>query len=284
MDESQAARLVYFDQVIHDAGTRWMIHRDTTNRATELGYPSLHTFYFVGRGGALSNMLDNVDAEAVTKAMGWWEPNLVRTHWEAGLAVAGSPRKAAQQYGQACAAWGEDHLADISDTNQFIELAERVVAAADATRLPLFDGWRAQTRAEPGPGRLLQLIHLLREWRGGLHLTATTDVGVSPLAAILTNEGPSQAKLFGWGNEFNDEDYRELLPRHHKAETITNQLTLAVYERVLSHEERDKFADLVADVGVAVLGRPQSGPDNKPPTQVRSPQTKGQRRGSQKRR
>ena len=36
---------------------------------------------------------------------------------------------------------------------------------------------------------------------------ATTTVGLSPLEAILTNEGPGQAKFFGW---------RPALPRLHR--------------------------------------------------------------------
>ena len=34
----------------------------------------------------------------------------------------------------------------------------------------------------------MQLIHILREWRGAIHLVATTAAGLSPLEAILTNE------------------------------------------------------------------------------------------------
>ncbi len=47
-------------------------------------------------------------------------------------------------------------------------------------------------------------MQILREWRGGLHLVATTAVGLSPLEAILTNEGPGQAKFFGWSEPFPD--------------------------------------------------------------------------------
>ena len=45
-------------------------------------------------------------------------------------------------------------------------------------------------------------MQILREWRGGNHLVATTAVGLSPLEAILTNEGPGQAKFFGWPEPF----------------------------------------------------------------------------------
>ena len=83
--------------------------------------------------------------------------------------------------------------------------------------------WRASTRSSPSPrssstasrarpspsssagatppaaetpaGRAAQLMQILREWRGGLHLVATTAAGLSPLEAILTNEGTGQAQV-----------------------------------------------------------------------------------------
>ena len=58
--------------------------------------------------------------------------------------------------------------------------------------------------AQTAAGRAAQLMQILREWRGGLHLVATTAVGLSPLEAILTNEGPGQAKFFGWSEPFPD--------------------------------------------------------------------------------
>ena len=45
-------------------------------------------------------------------------------------------------------------------------------------------------------------MQILREWRGGLHLVATTAAGLTPLEAILTNEGAGQAKFFGWAEPF----------------------------------------------------------------------------------
>ncbi|MGH3803618.1 MAG: SCO6745 family protein [Pseudonocardiaceae bacterium] len=241
--------------MVHDVGTSWMISPATAARGTELGYRDRMPFYFAGRGGVLGN----VHADVVSAAMGWWEPGLVRANWEEGMAVADA-RGAARQYGRACAAWGEEHFANI-DTDRFVELAERVVATAEGSGVPLFAGWRAEPLVEAGPGRALQLIHLLREWRGGVHLAATTAVGLSPLDAILSNEGPRQAKLFGWGREFKG-DYSHLRPHHLRAEEMTNQVTLAGYERAFPPAERDEFADLVTGIGEAVLGQPQAGPGN----------------------
>ena len=76
-----------------------------------------------------------------------------------------------------------------------VELAEQVVDTAEESGLPLFAGWRAEPRADGGVARMLQLVHVLREWRGAVHLVATTAAGLGPLEAILTNEGEQQAQV-----------------------------------------------------------------------------------------
>ena len=234
------------DHVLHDVGTAWMIHEDTRRRAEEHGHGKLQPFYFVGRGGVLGD----VDADVVVAAFGWWNPSYVRLMWERGLAVAGA-RESAQRYQQACAAWAEDHLAGFEHADRLSELAERVVDTAEPSGLPLFAGWRAEPRAEGGVARTLQLVHVLREWRGAVHLVATTAAGLGPLEAILTNEGEQQARFFGWRDELPD--CAHLKERHVQAQEITDRLIAAEYERALSPAERAEFADLVARLGEKAL-------------------------------
>lgn len=167
-----------------------------------------------------------------------------------GVAVAGA-REAALRYGMACSAWGDEHLPGLHGGHRLLELTDRLIDAAEGSGLPLFSGWRAAPRAEPGAGRLMQDIHILREWRGGLHLVATTAAGLSPLEAILTNEGPGQALFFGWQGEFPD--CASLKARQDTAQKTTNALSAAVYERAFTASERAEFADLVVGLGAAVL-------------------------------
>ncbi|MFL6119119.1 SCO6745 family protein [Actinophytocola sp.] len=234
------------DRVLHDVGTAWMIHDDTRRRAEEHGYGKLQPFYFAGRGGVLGD----VDAAVVVAAFGWWNPSYVRLMWERGLAVAGA-RESAHRYAQACAAWAEDHLAGFGHADRLSELAERVVDAAEESALPLFAGWRAEPRAEGGVARMLQLVHVLREWRGAVHLVATTAAGLGPLEAILTNEGPQQARFFGWRDELPDCSH--LGDRHVRAQETTDRLVAAAYERALTPAERAEFVDLVGALGEKVL-------------------------------
>lgn len=235
------------DQVLHDVGSAWMIHEDTTRvRAEEYGYPSGWAFYFAGRGGVLGD----VDAGVVIAAMGWFEPGLVRVMWKRGLAVA-SAQEGARRYAEACARWADDHLAGFQHADRLAELAERVVSSVEESGLSLFAGWRAQPRADGGVGRMLQLVHVLREWRGSMHLVGTTAAGLGPLEAILTNEGPNQAKFLGWRDDLPG--CEQLADQHTQAVEITNRLAAMGYERALTPAERAEFAELVGKLGAAAL-------------------------------
>jgi hypothetical protein len=226
------------DHRIHDTGSAFMLHPETMARGAELGYANPFAFYAVGRGGVLGD----VDASVVVAAMGWFEPGMVRPLWEEGVAVAGA-REGSRRYGAACAAWGRDHLAGVAGVDRLAVLADRLVEGTEVSGLPLFAGWRAEPRVDGAPGRAMQLIHLLREWRGGLHLVATTAAGLSPLEAILTNEGEGQARFFGWKGDLPD--CRPLKDRQEDAQQRTDTLAAMVYEGALTAPERAELADLM---------------------------------------
>lgn len=234
------------DSILHDVGTAWMIHEDTQARAEEYGYGKLQPFYFAGRGGVLGD----VEAGVVIAAFGWWDPGYVRLMWGRGLAVAGA-RESARRYGQACVAWADDHITGFEPADRLSELAEKVIDTVDECGLPLFAGWRAEPRADGGVARMLQLVHVMREWRGAMHLVGTTAAGLGPLEAILTNEGERQARFLGWRGDLPECD--NLKERHVRAEEITDQLAAKGYERALTPAERAEFAELVTQLGQKVL-------------------------------
>jgi hypothetical protein len=233
------------DHRIHDVGSAFMLHPETMARAGEQGYADPFAFYFAGRGGVLGD----VDASVVVAAMGWFAPDMVRTLWDEGVTVAGA-REGARRYGAACAAWGRDHLTGLDSVERLASLAEQLVAGTEPSGLPLFAGWRAEPLVDDAPGRAMQLIHVLREWRGGLHLVATTAAGLSPLEAILTNEGAAQARFFGWQGDFPD--CRHLQSRFEDAQQRTNTLAAAIYERSLTEAERAELAELMRAAEFAV--------------------------------
>jgi hypothetical protein len=231
------------DAIVHDIGSKWMLDPAVSERGKELGFGNPFAFYFAGRGGVLGD----VDGSVVWAALGFFEPGVVRAMWDEGVAVAGA-REAARRYAKAFTAWGEEH---VPDDPRLCELAERVADAADGAGLPLFCGWRAEPLPESGPGRLVQVFQVLRELRGGLHLVATTAVGLSPLEAVLTHEGEGKAQFCGWQGGFPD--CAHLKPQRAEAEEITDRLAAKVYERALSPSERAEFAALVKKAGSAIL-------------------------------
>ena len=232
---------------VHDLGGRFMASRSTFRRGAEWGWPPGLSFYVAGRGGVLGD----VDGWVVAAAFGWFNPAVLIPLWQTGTEVAGA-RGAGRRYNEAAALWGRDRLSSVEGIDRWAELAERLAAAADPTALPLFAAWRAEPRVEDAPGHAGQLIHVLREWRGAVHLLATTSVGLRPLEGILTSDGPRQASVCGWPEPYPD--CRALTPLRVEAEDRTDRLCEDAFERGLSATERAEFAALTRAAHAAVTG------------------------------
>ena len=224
---------------VHDIGTSAYLSPDIAGWAAEWGWPNPFAFYFAGRGG----MLGDVSADVVTSAFGWFEPNAVRAMYSEGVAGA---TNAAARMAEAHGRWGEKYYGDVEGLEEIVAVTEKLVNGLEGSAIPLFVGWRDAPRSDSSPGRAAQLMQILREWRGGIHLVATTAVGLSPLEAILTNEGPGQAKFFGWPEPFPD--FGPLLERHQEAEDITDRLCASALADAL---DEARFSDFQA--GVAAL-------------------------------
>lgn len=202
---------------IHDVGTAIYLSPDVMALAAEWGWSNPFAFYFAGRGG----MLGEVGPDVVTSAFGWFQPDAVHAMYTEGVAVADA-KTAAARMAEAHGVWGEKHYAGVDGLGDIVAVIEQLVDGIEGSAIPLFVGWRDAPRAESAAGRAAQLMQILREWRGGLHLVATTAVGLSPLEAILTNEGEGQAKFFGWSEPFADVSAIKAL--HDEAEEITDRL------------------------------------------------------------
>jgi hypothetical protein len=162
--------------------------------AAQLGL-SRWAFYF----GARAGVLGRVDAEVVAAACGFFAPSLVTAAWDEALA-AHDPTTIVAADVRLCLEWAREHFADApTDLTRAAVLAERVVAAADATARPLFAGWRAlPARADDPAGRLALALLRLREHRGASHLIAVAAEGLTPLEAILVDSGQPKAAANGW--------------------------------------------------------------------------------------
>jgi len=155
-----------------------------------------------------------------------------------GAGVAGAT-EAASRMAEAHSKWGQKHFADVDGIEDITAVTEELVDGLEGSALPLFVGWRDAARCDSAAGRAAQLMQILREWRGGLHLVATTAVGLSPLEAILTNEGPGQAKFFGWSEPFAD--VSAIKAKHDEAEEITDRLCAASLAQALDAAKYPAF-------------------------------------------
>jgi Helix-turn-helix family len=229
---------------IHDIGTAIYLSPDVSGWAAEWGWDNPFSFYFAGRGG----MLGDVGPEVVTAALGWFEPNAVNAMFTAGLGVAGASG-AARRMAEAHSLWGDKYYSDVDDVESIASVTEELVGGLEGSALPLFVGWRDAAASQTPGGRAAQLMQMLREWRGGLHLVATTAVGLSPLEAILTNEGEGQAKFFGWSEPF--EDCSSIKAKHDEAEEMTDQLCASALSKALDAGKFEAFGDGVSALRAA---------------------------------
>ncbi len=238
-DQEAALAVVTATSVpIHDIGTAAYLSPDVAAWAAEWGWSNSFAFYFAGRGG----MLGEVGVEVVISALGWFAPDAVRAIYTEGIGVNGATGAAARM-AEAHGKWGEKHYAQVDGLDGIVAVTEELVDGLEGSAIPLFVGWRDVSRSPSQAGRAAQLMQILREWRGGLHLVATTAVGLSPLEAILTNEGPGQAKFFGWLEPFPD--FAPIKAKHDEAEEITDRLCASALANAL---ERAKYPDFEAGI------------------------------------
>lgn len=224
---------------INDLGGRFMLHPDTLAIGSQAGYPNGFAWYVTGRGGVLGD----VDADVIVAAFAYFNPKIIRRMWESGIAVEGA-RRAGSRYAEACAAWGRQRLKDAKGCDRFAELAERVVESVDVAGLSLFAGWRREPLPADAEGRAYQLLHVMREWRGSVHIVAVLGSGITPLQALLaTDDGPSHAKIFGWGDDLSNAIHLRDLKAG--IELLTDNLMLPAYESALNAAERTEFVELV---------------------------------------
>nr|WP_231856046.1 hypothetical protein [Nocardia cyriacigeorgica] len=236
---------------IQQLGGAFMFSREAKEYAAETGVDAFFAPYTRGRGGVLGD----VDASVVTAAFGFFPEESIRTSWES---VQMPAAKAAERYARVCHDFGRRKLGGFERAGRLAQLLETVAAAADPAGVPLFAGWRAMPLPEDAPARVMQLTHVLRELRGGLHLIAVRAAGITPLQAVLIsgspiNDGPGQARWYGWPEPF-EEITDEVRERWQRAEAVTDELIEPAFA-VLDEGEQAELTELVAAAHTKALAR-----------------------------
>lgn len=221
--------------IVNTVGSAFYFTPATAARGAQLGLDPVQ-FYAVGRGGVLGD----VEPAVISSAFGYFNPGMVAALWNAGKAKA-SPRVAGSAYMECCAEHGRLKLADVDGLADFVAAGEKVLAACDGDAFSLFAGAASEPAADDLPGRAMQLVTILREYRGSAHLAALRAVGVSSKAAHFVKR-PNDIKMFGWSEADAPVIDDALRARMADVEALTDRLVTPAYA-VLDPAERVAFVD-----------------------------------------
>jgi hypothetical protein len=234
-------------------GGAFMVSREAKAYADETGFADW-TPYLRGRCGVLGE----VDADVVASSVGFFSVDLVRKAWEAGRSLPAE--EAARRYATVCRHFARRKLAGLAETDadRLAELLEAVAVNADVIGAPIAAGWRAMPLPDDGRARVIQLAHVLRELRGGLHLVAVLSCGLTPLEAVLTGrsaltpDSEGNARYFGWPEPY-PQPTATVRKRRADAEDLTDVLVAPAF-RVLSGPEADELVSLLGKAFNVVFG------------------------------
>lgn len=236
---------------ILEYGRGWMADPGTGAGAKELGFDNPFGIWVNGRAGAMGD----VSADVAAAAIGFMAPHLVTTLWD-GRPDGLSPAAAAAAYAEAAAAWGRETLSGIDDgdLDRLSALADQVAEAAAPSVGAIFAGWRGLARPEDPAGRATIVLNVLRELRGGAHLSAVQAVGIGPHGAIMAapdpvRGGPAGAERFGWPEPHPEPDH----PRRAEAERLTTVICAPAFAS-LGDADGQEFVELVLAARAAMDG------------------------------
>ena len=165
----------------------------------------------------------------------WWWPAPSATstpRWSTpcGTSVRGqiAPREAARVYLDCAAEVGRRLLSDIEGLDAMVAAADAVNEAADPVGLALYAGYRGELLVDDVPGRALQIVTVLREFRGSAHLIALRACGVDARTAHFIKR-PGDGAMFGWPEGFAPEISDEQRAAAERAEALTDDLVRPAY-------------------------------------------------------
>lgn len=229
-------------------GGKFMISRETKALCEQTGLGP-REMYFRGRCGVMGE----VDADVVTSVAVFFPHQHVKDSWEGGRRLPAD--KAVEMYAEACQAWGRRNLGDREGIARIAELLEPVVENASSLGAPLFAGWRAVPLPKgDAPARAAQLMHLVRELRGGLHATAVLAEGLHPLDATLAADhtgtplsdvatGEMVARFFTWPEPYATPG-QDVIERRRRVEDRTDDLMIPALS-ALNEGESDELIALL---------------------------------------
>ncbi|HZE65182.1 MAG TPA: hypothetical protein VE081_01040 [Sporichthyaceae bacterium] len=239
------------------SGAAFMLHPDTFEASGAAGYGHPFEGYFAGRAGVMGD----VSTDVVAAAFYSFPREVVQLFWEPGKAVKG-PAGGAAQYQKQIAEWGSKHLAGVQGLDRYAELGEKIIAATPCAGLPVYAGWAAQPRVSDPAGHAMQVLMVIRELRGSIHVAGLATSGISPKEAHLLNNpgdcpnrppaGTEYAGLFGWAEPWPD--VSPLKAVRDEVEESTQKRMAQLIGAALTADEAEEFATLNNAIYAKIVG------------------------------
>jgi hypothetical protein len=211
--------------LIGDLGAAFYFIPETLAVGKSMGLGGME-FYVQGRAGQMGN----TEPEAVAAAFGYFKPALLKSVLDAANAKS-EPRVTGAAFMNACATLSRAKLSGIANLEAFVAALDKVNNAADGDGLALYAAINTEKLADDAAGRALQLIAILREYRGSAHLVALRAAGLDSKTAHYMKR-PDMWKQFGYTED--------------EAPVITDAITKA-------REEAERLTDLIVEPAYAVL-------------------------------
>ena len=184
--------------------------------------------------------MGNTEPEAVAAAFGYFKPALLKSVLDAANAKS-EPRVTGAAFMNACATLSRAKLSGIANLEAFVAVLEKVNNAADGDGLALYAAINTEKLADDAAGRALQLIAILREYRGSAHLVALRAAGLDSKTAHYMKR-PDMWKQFGYTEEEAPVVTDAITAAREEAERITDRIVEPAYA-VLTDAERTTLVD-----------------------------------------
>ncbi|MHB8379805.1 MAG: helix-turn-helix domain-containing protein [Acidimicrobiales bacterium] len=221
---------------IQTLGMSFYFDPPTGERAKEHGL-NVYEFYGLGRAGTMGD----VDTVAVYEAFTFFNQATIDFLWTRAKSKA-DPVTTAADYLLAAYAFADRTFGDVDLTvlAKFASAARKVVDAQPRGVCPLVDGYKKfPAPADPVHAAYLGTI-FLRELRGGVHIHAVSEVGLTPLVACFLQD-PDVFTLHGYQADEAPVVTAELEEKKDQAEALTGVAMQKCFD-VLSDVEREALA------------------------------------------
>jgi hypothetical protein len=230
--------------LIGDLGAAFYFIPETLGVGKAMGLGGME-FYVQGRAGQMGN----TEPEAVAAAFGYFKPALLKSVLDAANAKS-EPRVTGTAFMNACATLSRAKLSGLSNLDAFVAVLDKVNNAADGDGLALYAAINTEKLADDAAGRALQLIAILREYRGSAHLVALRAAGLDSKTAHYMKR-PDMWKQFGYTEEEAPVITDAITKARDEAERLTDLIVEPAYA-VLSDAERTVLVDGLKEVKAAL--------------------------------